>query len=87
MESNDSQDNSSGKGWIEFMFFMPSVVIIVIGLVLDDTMASSDPGSFPLPSLEDLIGVSMIVIGGLMFLITGFIISLRVLKSLLVKNS
>ena len=77
MESNDSQDNSSRKGWIEFMFFMPSVVIIVIGLVLNDTMASSDPGSFPLPSLEDFIGVSMIVIGGLMFLSTGLILLLK----------
>ena len=76
MESNDSQDNSSGKGWIEFMFIF-SVVLIVIGLVLDDTMASSDPGSFPLPSLEDLIGVSMIVIGGLMFLSTGLILLLK----------
>ena len=62
MESNDSQDNSSGKGWMEFMFIF-SFVLIVIGLILDDTMASSDPGSFPLPSLEDFIGVSMIAIG------------------------
>ena len=76
MESNDSQDNSSGKGWMEFMFIF-SFVLIVIGLILDDTMASSDPGSFPLPSLEDFIGVSMIVIGGLMFLFTGLIVLLK----------
>ena len=76
MESNDSQDNSSGKGWMEFMFIF-SFVLIVIGLILDDTMASSDPGSFPLPSLEDFIGVSMIIIGGLMFLSTGLILLLK----------
>ena len=76
MESNDSQDNSSGKGWMEFMFIF-SFVLFVIGLILDDTMASSDPGSFPLPSLEDFIGVSMIVIGGLMFLFTGLIVLLK----------
>ena len=76
MESNDSQDNSSGKGWMEFMFIF-SFVLFVIGLILDDTMASSDPGSFPLPSLEDFIGVSMIVIGGLMFLFTGLILLLK----------
>ena len=76
MESNDSQDNSSGKGWMEFMFIF-SFVLIVIGLILDDTMASSDPGSFPLPSLEDFIGLSMIVIGGLMFLFTGLIVLLK----------
>ena len=76
MESNDSQDNSSGKGWMEFMFIF-SFVLFVIGLILDDTMASSDPGSFPLPSLEDFIGLSMIVIGGLMFLFTGLIVLLK----------
>ena len=86
MDTVDSEAEVSGKSWIRIVFIF-SVVLIVIGLVLDDTMASSDPGSFPLPSLEDFIGVSMIVIGGLMFLITGFIISLRVLKSLLMKNS
>ena len=76
MESNDSQDSSSGKGWMEFMFIF-SFVLFVIGLILDDTMASSDPGSFPLPSLEDFIGLSMIVIGGLMFLFTGLIVLLK----------
>ena len=77
MESNDSQDNSSGKGWMEFMFIF-SFVLFVIGLILDDTMASSDPGSFQFtPRLEDFIGVSMIVIGGLMFLFTGLIVLLK----------
>ena len=76
MESNDSQDNIAGEGWIEFMLIF-SVVLVVIGLVLDNTMASSDPGSFPLPSLEDFIGLSMIVIGGLMFLFTGLILLLK----------
>ena len=76
MESNDSQDNIAGEGWIEFMLIF-SVVLVVIGLVLDNTMASSDPGSFPLPSLEDFIGLSMIVIGGLMFLFTGLMLLLK----------
>ena len=75
MESNDSQDNIAGEGWIEFMLIF-SVVLVVIGLVLDNTMASSDPGSFLLPSLEDLILNSMIVIGGVMFLFTIFILIL-----------
>ena len=74
MESNDSQDNIAGEGWIEFMLIF-SVVLVVIGLVLDNTMASSDPGSL-LPSLEDLIVKSMIVIGGVMFLFTIFILIL-----------
>ena len=76
MDTIDSEAEVSGKSWIRIMFIF-SVVLIVIGLVLDDTMASSDPGSFPLPSLEDFIGVSMIVIGGLMFLSTGLILLLK----------
>ena len=73
MESNDSQDNIAGEGWIEFMLIF-SVVLVVIGLVLDNTMASSDYGI--VPSLEDLIFKSMIVIGGVMFLFTIFILIL-----------
>ena len=53
MESNDSQDNIAGEGWIEFMLIF-SVVLIVIGLVLDHTMASSDRG-YLVPSPVELI--------------------------------
>ena len=74
MESNDSQDNIAGEGWIEFMLIF-SVVLVVIGLVLENTMASSDPGSM-VPSPEILIVGSMIVIGGVMFLFTIFILIL-----------
>ena len=74
MESDDSQDNIAGEGWIEFMLIF-SVVLVVIGLVLENTMAGSDPGSM-VPSPEDLIVGSMIVIGGVMFLLTVFILIL-----------
>ena len=72
MESDDSQDNIAGEGLIEFMLIF-SVVLVVIGLVLENTMASSDPGSM-VPSPEILIVGSMIVIGGVMFLLTVFIL-------------
>ena len=74
MESDDSQENIAGEGWIEFMLIF-SVVLVVIGLVLENTMASSDPVSM-VPSPEDLIVGSMIVIGGVMFLLTVFILIL-----------
>ena len=74
MESDDSRDNIAGEGWIELMLIF-SVVLVVIGLVLENTMASSDPGSMG-PSPEDLIVGSMIVIGGVMFLLTAFILIL-----------
>ena len=74
MESDDSQENIAGEGWIEFMLIF-SVVLVVIGLVLENTMGSSDPG-FMVPSSEDLIVGSMIVIGGVMFLLTVFILIL-----------
>ena len=74
MESDDSRDNIAGEGWIELMLIF-SVVLVVIGLVLENTMASSDPG-FMVPSTKDLIVGSMIVIGGVMFLLTVFILIL-----------
>ena len=74
MESDDSQDNIAGEGWIEFMLIF-SVVLVVIGLVLGNTMSSSDASS-PLPSPEDLIVGSMTVIGGVLFLFTVFILIL-----------
>ena len=83
MESIDSQDSSSRKSRTEF-FCILSVLFIVIGLILDDTMASSDTLG---PTGGQLFGLLILFTGGVMFLITGFIISLRVLKSLLMKNS
>ncbi|GEM_PF-4526503 len=74
MESNDSQDNIAGEGWIEFMLIF-SVVLIVIGLVLDHTMANSDRG-YLVPSPVELIVGSMITIGGVMFLFTVFVLIL-----------
>jgi len=64
--------------------FIFSVMLILIGLILDDTMASSDTLG---PTGGQLFGLLILFTGGVMFLITGFIISLRVLKSLLMKNS
>lgn len=83
MESIDSQDSSSRKSRTEFLCIL-SVLFIVIGLILDDTMASSDTLG---PTDGQLFGLLILFTGGVMFLITGFIISLRVLKSLLMKNS
>ena len=83
MESIDSQDSSSRKSRTGFLCIL-SVLFIVIGLILDDTMASSDTLG---PTGGQLFGLLILFIGGVMFLITGFIISLRVLKSLLMKNS
>ena len=83
MESIDSQDSISRKSRIEFLCIL-SVLFIVIGLILDDTMASSDTLG---PTGGQLFGLLILFTGGVMFLITGFIISLRVLKSHLMKNS
>ncbi|MEC8670521.1 MAG: hypothetical protein VXY11_04770, partial [Candidatus Thermoplasmatota archaeon] len=58
---------------------------ILIGLVLDDAMASSNPTIGP--TNGQLVGILFLLTGGVMFLITGFIISRRILKSLLMKNS
>ena len=74
MESNDSQDNIAGEGWIEFLLIF-SVVLVVIGLALDYTMASSDRG-YMVPSPGELIVGSMIVVGGVMFLFTVFLLIL-----------
>ena len=60
---------------MEFMLmFIFSFLLFVIGWVVDDAMASSDPGSFTLPSLKD---VSMIGICGVMFLFTVLILLLK----------
>ena len=74
MESNDSQDNIAGEGWIEFMLIF-SVVLIVIGLVLDHSMTNSDR-CYLVPSPVELIVGSMIAIGGVMFLFTVFVLIL-----------
>ena len=67
--------------------FIFSVLFILIGLVLDDAMASSNP-NFPIgPTNGQIVGILFLLTGGLMFLITGFIISRRILKSLLMKSS
>ena len=65
--------------------FISSVLFILIGLVLDDAMASSNPTIGP--TNGQLVGILFLLTGGVMFLITGFIISRRILKSLLMKNS
>ena len=83
MDTIDSEAEVSGKSWIRIMFIF-SVMLILIGLILDDTMASSDTLG---PTVGQLFGLLILFTGGVMFLITGFIISLRVLKSLLMKNS
>lgn len=65
--------------------FIFSVLFILIGLVLDDAMASSNPTIGP--TNGQLVGILFLLTGGVMFLITGFIISRRILKSLLMKSS
>ena len=76
MEPIGSQDNSSEKYKI-ISWFIISVLFIVIGLVLDDTTASSDTLG---PTGGQLFGLLMLFTGGVMFLVIGFIISLRVLN-------
>ena len=83
MDTIDSEAEVSGKSWIRIMFIF-SVMLILIGLILDDTMSISDTLG---PTGGQLFGLLILFTGGVMFLITGFIISLRVLKSLLMKNS
>ena len=83
MDTIDSESEVSGKSWIRIMFIF-SVMLILIGLILDDTMSISDTLG---PTGGQLFGLLILFTGGVMFLITGFIISLRVLKSLLMKNS
>ena len=65
--------------------FIFSVLFILIGLVLDDAMASSNPTIGP--TNGQLVGILFLLTGGVMFLITGFIISRRILKSLSMKSS
>ena len=65
--------------------FIFSVLFILIGLVLDDAMASSNPTIGP--TNGQLVGILFLLTGGVMFLITGFIISRRILKSPLMKSS
>lgn len=83
MDTIDSESEVSGKSWIRIMFIF-SVMLILIGLILDDTMSISDTLG---PTGGQLFGLLILFTGGVMFLITGFIISLRVLKSLLMKKS
>ena len=40
MDTIDSEAEVSGKSWIRIMFIF-SVMLILIGLILDDTMTSS----------------------------------------------
>ena len=66
-------------------WFLLSVLFIFFGLILDDAMASSNPTIGP--TNGQLVGILFLLTGGVMFLITGFIISRRILKSLLMKSS
>ena len=65
--------------------FIFSVLFILVGLVLDDAMASSNPTIGP--TNGQLVGILFLLTGGVIFLITGFIISRRIRKSLLMKSS
>ena len=65
--------------------FIFSVLFILVGLVLDDAMASSNPTIGP--TNGQLVGILFLLTGGFMLGWTGFSISLRILKSLLMKSS
>ena len=82
--SGESFSLLQGKSKPGFLFIF-SVLFIFIGLVLDDAMASSNPTIGP--TNGQLVGILFLLTGGVMFLITGFIISRRILKSLLMKSS
>ena len=80
-ESSPPSQGTSNPGF----WFLLSVLFIFFGLVLDDAMASSNPTIGP--TNGQLVGILFLLTGGVMFLITGFIISSRILKSLLMKSS
>ena len=80
-ESSPPSQGTSNPGF----WFLLSVLFIFFGLVLDDAMASSNPTIGP--TNGQLVGILFLLTGGVMFLITGFIISRRILKSLSMKSS
>ncbi len=85
MDSNDSEAESSGKSRIKDMFIF-SLVLILIGLVLFGRGEEVQPHTLGL-AWEIICGGLMILTGVSIFLQTGFIISFRVLKSMLQKSS
>ena len=86
MDSVDSKVKGSGTSWIRFMFIF-SVILILIGLVLVNSAASSSNSYFYQMSWGGLLGPWVLVAGVSFFLQTGIIISFRFLKSLVKKSS
>ena len=80
-ESSPPSQGTSNPGF----WFLLSVLFIFFGLVLDDAMASSNPTIGP--TNGQLVGILFLLTGGVMFLITGFLISRRIAKSLFVKSA
>ena len=68
MESDDSQVNSPGQSWIGFAFIV-SIMLSMTGLIMYLT-GKSDSW---LPTDEEVYGIFMLFIGGVMLLIIGLI--------------
>ena len=68
MESNDSEANSPGQSWIGFAFIV-SIMLSMTGLIMYLT-GKSDSW---LPTDEEVYGIFMLFIGGVMLLIIGLI--------------
>ena len=68
MESNDSEANSPGQSWMGYAFVV-SIMLSITGLI----MYLGGKSDSWLPTNEEMYGIFMLVIGGVMLLIIGLI--------------
>ena len=68
MESNDSEANSPGQSWMGYAFVV-SIMLSITGLI----MYLGGKSDSWLPTNEEIYGIFMLFIGGVMFIIIGLI--------------
>ena len=68
MESNDSEANRPGQSWMGYAFVV-SIMLSITGLI----MYLGGKSDSWLPTNEEMYGIFMLVIGGVMLLIIGLI--------------
>ncbi len=68
MESNDSEANSPGQSWMGYAFVV-SIMLSITGLI----MYLGGKSDSWLPTNEEMYGIFMLFIGGVMLLIIGVI--------------
>ena len=68
MESNDSEANSPGQSWMGYAFVV-SIMLSITGLI----MYLGGKSDSWLPTNEEMYGIFMLLIGGVMLLIIGVI--------------